>query len=169
MSLSPASWASPALRAAESPPRNGSGQVATRSTWNILGLHCWLVLALLTGLVSLTPFGPLQAIAVIGWVFTLSPACSTRHWPTFPGQLSVCEQRKVVTWVKVKQSCIKQTFVLFPSHTAEPFLVQMEGQIWGHISYAYPDGQPTLEFFLILSMHFNIRNSQSLHLLSFRW
>lgn len=51
-----------------------------------------------------------RPVGAIGWALVLPPACSTRHWPTFLGQLSVCEQRKAVTRVKVNQSCVKQTF-----------------------------------------------------------
>lgn len=71
-----------------------------------------------------------KPVGVIGWILALLPACFTRRWPTFQGQLSVCEQRKAVTRVKVNQSCIKQSFgVTFSILHRRPISVQMEWQI----------------------------------------
>lgn len=76
--------------------RNGSSQVAAWSTWRVLGiLHCcyWS---------PWSQVGPLQALRIMGWDLALPPACFRRHWPTFQGQLSVCEHWKAVAKAKVE-------------------------------------------------------------------
>lgn len=152
-SLRPSSWAASVL----------SGCLVTTLEWQKPGCclehleRSWHT-ALLTG------FGLLDTTwASLGcWSDRLGLSSASllvpqgTDWPTFQGQLSVCEQRKAVTQVKVNQSCIKQTFgVTFSISHSRVQLSPNEMTDWDGVGAKFQMliQMPTNSWILILFIH----------------